>query len=651
MNTNVNEQPRNRILATLGALSVMWLMAAIGAIGQTSGETMLTGRITAASGERMEGVTVSARQFGKTFTTSVFTDAEGEYYFPRLEEGKYNIWAQAIGYDAAITEGVTVRPSVHRQDVVLKPLANFEMQLRGDEWVASLPEETAQDRKMKEVFRMNCYGGCHSPAHALKDRYDERSWKLLIDKMSIISTPGTYPTNDDQNVAPVMHYFRDDLAAYLAKYRGPAPYALKIKTRPRPRGDETLAVYREYDSAVPGFGVPLYNDGGLWQLGPANKTDPKNLGPLRATLDAQGNPWFTGRGRSYRSVSKIDWKTGKVTNYKVTAEGSGAIESGGEIVSDAEGNVWTQIGDKLAKFDRTGKMELITVPDKATVLKAQAAYPANSSAAGKVRIWWDERNPVTCSNGLCENPPVSLWMYEPSTGTWAVYDNPPAPDGMLAFSTPYNVTQIGDADGNGWWAQFGTDVIVKADGSVPGKMVSIKIPQRNNPAWALFTGDDRKIFEMMGGSDQHTRGRPDQHSIRMVGAGPGPTDSMWGMGWFSNDLIRVNIRTHELKVYKAPIPDCASYKAMVDPQGYVWNVCQSAEHFQKFDPKTETWMRYDMPTVNIEAHDMGIAPVLVDGRVRVVVPSWTNSKTIMMDVRTREDVAALKAAVQTASPR
>jgi hypothetical protein len=242
-------------------------------------------------------------------------------------------------------------------------------------------------------------------------------------------------------------------------------------------------------------------------------------------------------------------------------------------------------------------------------------------------------------------------MYEPATGRWAVYDNPPAPDGMLAFSDAYNVTQIGDADGNGWWAQFGTDVIVKADGSVPGKVVSIKIPERNNPAWALFTGDDRKIFEIMGGSEPHTRGMPNQHSIRMVGAGPGPTDSVWGMGWFSSDLIRVNIRTHKLTVYKAPMPDCASYKAMVDPQGYVWNICQSAEHFRKFDPKTATWMRYDMPTVNIEAHDMGVAPVLVDGRVRVVAPSWTNSKVIVMDVRTREDVAALKAAVQKASPR
>src|SRR5262245_39680319 len=53
---------------------------------------MLTGTITSASGEKMEGVTVSARAPGSTYTTSVFTDAEGEFYFPRMDRGKYKVW-------------------------------------------------------------------------------------------------------------------------------------------------------------------------------------------------------------------------------------------------------------------------------------------------------------------------------------------------------------------------------------------------------------------------------------------------------------------------------------------------------------------------------------------------------------------------------
>ena len=35
---------------------------------------------------------------------------------------------------------------------------------------------------------------------------------------------------------------------------------------------------------------------------------------------------------------------------------------------------------------------------------------------------------------------------------------------------------------------------------------------------------------MIGGSDPHGRGLPYQHTVRQVGAGPGPTDSAWGSG-------------------------------------------------------------------------------------------------------------------------
>jgi hypothetical protein len=46
-----------------------------------------------------------------------------------------------------------------------------------------------------------------------------------------------------------------------------------------------------------------------------------------------------------------------------------------------------------------------------------------------------------------------------------------------------------------------------------------------------------------------------------------------------------------------------------------------------------------------------MAPGLVNGRIRMVVPSWTNSKTILMEVRTPEDVAALKAEVGKTAAR
>ena len=45
---------------------------------------LIQGTIKSADGALMEGVVVSARASGKSFTTSVFTDRQGNYAFPSL---------------------------------------------------------------------------------------------------------------------------------------------------------------------------------------------------------------------------------------------------------------------------------------------------------------------------------------------------------------------------------------------------------------------------------------------------------------------------------------------------------------------------------------------------------------------------------------
>src|SRR5262245_30366076 len=64
----------------------------------------LSGAIASASGEKLGGVTVSARREGTTITTSVYTDETGNYYFPPLAAGKYQVWAQALGFETTKNE-------------------------------------------------------------------------------------------------------------------------------------------------------------------------------------------------------------------------------------------------------------------------------------------------------------------------------------------------------------------------------------------------------------------------------------------------------------------------------------------------------------------------------------------------------------------
>ena len=43
---------------------------------------LLSGAIASSTGEKLGGVTVSAKAAGQTITTTVFTDEAGRYYFP-----------------------------------------------------------------------------------------------------------------------------------------------------------------------------------------------------------------------------------------------------------------------------------------------------------------------------------------------------------------------------------------------------------------------------------------------------------------------------------------------------------------------------------------------------------------------------------------
>src|SRR5881628_677093 len=62
-------------------------------------DQLLSGAITARSGQKLEGVTVSAKLEGSTITTSVYTDTAGNYFFPPLPAGRYRVWAQALGFE------------------------------------------------------------------------------------------------------------------------------------------------------------------------------------------------------------------------------------------------------------------------------------------------------------------------------------------------------------------------------------------------------------------------------------------------------------------------------------------------------------------------------------------------------------------------
>src|SRR5207237_6354247 len=152
-------------MRTLLALACVALLAA--AAHAHAAGALLSGSIRSAQGEKMGGVTVSAKPQGGTITTTVFTDEAGEYFFPPLEPGKYRLWAQALGYRTSRSD--VDASSKTRQDFTLARMTSAEAvyrQLPGHLMLASLPEDNQQDRRMKRLVRNECTG-CHTASYPL----------------------------------------------------------------------------------------------------------------------------------------------------------------------------------------------------------------------------------------------------------------------------------------------------------------------------------------------------------------------------------------------------------------------------------------------------------------------------------------------------
>ena len=229
----------------------------------------------------MEGVTVSAKRDGMTITTSVFTDDEGVYIFPPLKEGQYQVWAQAVGFETGRGQTSLNGASPVHQNYALKTTNDLSRQLTGADWMASLPEDTPGDRRMKDVFRTNCTF-CHIPGFVLQNRFDRAGWLTILDLMEHITVTGTYSGGPGRPPMPIIHHHKEELADYLTKVRGPDFSPMTLKALPRPTGDAARVVITEYD------------------VGPADAT-----GEYAAQ---SGNDWSEGVPSSFPWIGTTMWK-------------------------------------------------------------------------------------------------------------------------------------------------------------------------------------------------------------------------------------------------------------------------------------------------------------------------------------------------------
>ena len=217
--------------------------ALVGAASTAWADQLLTGSITSASGQKLEGVQISAKKEGTTITTSVYTDQNGEYFFPAMADGKYQVWAQTLGFGTA-KNAVDLTGTKH-QDFKLAAITDPEERIRQmppEMLAAALPDQTEADANIKRIFHNQCTG-CHTPGYLLQFKFDEAGWNKVINLMKFIPN---YPSPDRKPNA-IIEFNQKELAAYLARARGPGESSMKFKDRPRPTGEAARVTWTTYD--------------------------------------------------------------------------------------------------------------------------------------------------------------------------------------------------------------------------------------------------------------------------------------------------------------------------------------------------------------------------------------------------------------------
>jgi streptogramin lyase len=598
------------LIALLVLLSFMASRPSIGAPAKTSAAmAILVGTVHGPDGAAMAGVAVSAAAVGGTITTSVYTDEQGRYFFPPAAEGKYRVWAQAVGYEGARAEVELSARERTRRNFTLSSSPDFERQLTSPEWLSALPGQKPEDVRMKFIFVHSCTT-CHSAAFALQNKFDRAGWNAILARMETINVygkPGEPPS-------PIIRHYKEELAAYLAHVRGPGPSPLKITPFPRPSGEAARVVVTEFN--IPSAANPnevIDQDGSDWSAGiPSGGNGSAGLHDL--TIDGNGNAWITnGTENRNRTFLKLDVETGKATNFRLPAANGFARGTHG-ITHDQNGIIWINLFENGGTFGRGSLLRLDPQNEKYEVFSPPAEMGSvgiSVQVDGKGKVW-------AASDGAI--------VFDPSTRKFT-YFKP-----LTAGTGGYGVT--GDSAGNGWFCQPGLDIVGIAD-FVTGKVSEIRLPARPDSD-ELSTDEDRKFFPTVS-STFTTSVLPAEGPRRMAAQG----DSVWWSNWFGQSISRANIATRKVEFFQSPIPNGSPYAMIADKNGMLWVAFPNDDRVAELDPATRQWTVYNLPS-----HGTNTRFITVDNRkdsVEVWEASFMTSKAVRLQFRSAEELQAAAA--------
>ena len=491
-----------------------------------------TGTVRSTKGPPLEGIMVQLISQASSIRTTVYSNVDGRYEFPKLPNGTYTLRiAKPLEFRPYRRESVQIDAATRLQEIVLERVPNFpanseflpptqeiKAQLTGAEWLMNLPG-TAQE---KRTFIFSC-NWCHSYQQVFRSRFDEEGWRLIVERMATYSRSILLGRTAGRETPEA----REMIVKWLARVRGPGSEDPPLQVRPGPRGAATRVIVTEYE--LPRLMLATHDVDG----------------------DSQGHIWYTPHRSPY--LGRLDPRTGIVREYRVpdddrfpethgidqNALGLGSVRS----AHPGTHGIWVDQNDRVWAGENW-RRRLVELDPR----------------TGEFNVYPD-------SYGCSLHPDGSFIGIGGERGDRAILKRDPKTGEILqrwplkiAAST-YNCTLSEDGRywGGGTWRNP-TNVVVRLD---------------------IQTGE---VLEL------ETRS-PVSHPSR---AGFDPQGNLWVGGKFGA-LIKLDGQKRRVFEYFTPTPYISFYEAAADKNGEVWAGENQGGQFVRFNPRTKQMIEYVLP--------------------------------------------------------
>jgi virginiamycin B lyase len=495
-------------------------------VAQSTPAVALRGHVSAAGESAMEGVIVTAKRSGASISTSVVTDARGDFQFPaaRVEPGTYTLRIRAAGYDLAGAGTVTIdsgRTAV--SDLTLEKTKTLTSQLTNAEWLASFPGTDAQKADIRGCAH------CHSLELITRSRHNADEFVKVVERMSGYP-PLAFPLMPQRTPSPRIgggEVSRDRQlqtwqrqAEYLATLNlsGGNGLTYPLKTEPRPTGAATRVVYTTYDLPRP------------------------TRQPHDVIVDSQGFVWYASFGEQI--LGKLDPRTGKATEYEIPILKPNAPTGILGMRFDRDENPWLamQFQGGIAKFDRkTEKFQTWSLPPELNGPHVQVnqVSPERSYIDGKV---W-----------LQDAGTYNVMRLDIATGKFDLFEPYKVPRPNL-----YDI--IPDSNNNGYFLTMGAEEVGRIDAKT-GQIQIFKTPTKGSgPRRGMMDSQDRLWFgenrsDKVGMFD--TRAQTFREWAPTPGAWPydvtvDKNGEAWSGGEYNDRILRLDPKTGTFIEYLMP---------------------------------------------------------------------------------------------------